>query len=203
MDSVVVVGGGKVGCALYTQSGGQAQLVRRGEPIPRTSKPILVATKNSDLDCVVRSTPRELRGQLVFLQNGALGPWLNANGLSGNTQMLAYFGASEDGSIQDTGASVVCGPYAQAVREFLESDCGVRCTEVAWAQYSVKSLHKLMWSVVCSALSGTFHSRRLVPAPLQSCPSLLSQFLRRHLGLLATLQGGRLHMWPPYRDAPC
>ena len=34
---------------------------------------------------------------LVFIQNGMLQPWLDSNGLGGNTQVLVFFGVAKKG----------------------------------------------------------------------------------------------------------
>lgn len=49
--------------------------------------PIVVCTRNDDLQAVVDATPAERRGDLVFTQNGMLQPWLDARGLGDNTQV--------------------------------------------------------------------------------------------------------------------
>ena len=65
-----------------------AQVVRRGEPIPpNKSGPIVVATRNDALDAIVDAVPPERRGDLVFLQNGMLEPWLEKRGLQDATQV--------------------------------------------------------------------------------------------------------------------
>jgi len=89
-------------------------LVRRGEPIPERSGPIIVATRNDDLDAVIEATPSGRRSgaprgsptalahcpgppnsrrarpaDLVFIQNGMLQPFLDRRGLGDNTQVVA------------------------------------------------------------------------------------------------------------------
>lgn len=55
----VIVGGGRVGRALQELGGGSDLLVRRGEPVPVDFEgPILVCTRNDDLEAVLEATPR-------------------------------------------------------------------------------------------------------------------------------------------------
>jgi len=54
----VIVGGGRVGQALQEMGSGQDVLVRRGEAVPLNFEgPILVCTRNDDLENVLQSTP--------------------------------------------------------------------------------------------------------------------------------------------------
>ena len=46
---------------------------------------------------VVANTPEDRREDLVFLQNGMLQPWLDAQGLGDNTQALIYFAVAKLG----------------------------------------------------------------------------------------------------------
>ena len=55
----VIVGGGRVGRALQDMGSGDDLLVKRGEPVPLDfAGPILVCTRNDDLDAVLESTPK-------------------------------------------------------------------------------------------------------------------------------------------------
>lgn len=54
----VIVGGGRVGKALQGMGDGQDILLRRGDSVPIDFQgPILVCTRNDDLDSVLNSTP--------------------------------------------------------------------------------------------------------------------------------------------------
>lgn len=46
-----------------------------------------VCTRNDDLEDVISRTPPARREDLVFLQNGVLGPFLDKHGLAKNTQV--------------------------------------------------------------------------------------------------------------------
>lgn len=55
----VIVGGGRVGRALQDMGSGDDLLVKRGEAVPLDFEgPILVCTRNDDLDAVLDSTPK-------------------------------------------------------------------------------------------------------------------------------------------------
>lgn len=55
----VIVGGGRVGRALQDMGNGNDLLVKRGEPVPLDFKgPVLVCTRNDDLEAVLDATPR-------------------------------------------------------------------------------------------------------------------------------------------------
>lgn len=59
MVPAVIVGGGRVGKALNDMGSGDDLLVKRGEPVPLDFEgPIMVCTRNDDLEAVLQSTPR-------------------------------------------------------------------------------------------------------------------------------------------------
>ncbi len=62
-------------------------LIRRNEPVTGPAGPIVVCTRNDDLQAIVEATPAARREDLVFIQNGMLQPWLDAQGLGDNTQV--------------------------------------------------------------------------------------------------------------------
>jgi hypothetical protein len=61
LQPFVIVGGGRVGQALANMGGGQDVLVRRGEAVSGPAGPIVVCTRNDDLQAVVDATPPERR----------------------------------------------------------------------------------------------------------------------------------------------
>ncbi|KAJ6346867.1 hypothetical protein OIU76_003532 [Salix suchowensis] len=94
----VIVGGGRVGRALQEMGSGQDLLVKRGDPVPLDFEgPILVCTRNDDLDAVLEVTPKSRWSDLVFVQNGMLEPWFQSKGLGDADQVLAYFAVSKLG----------------------------------------------------------------------------------------------------------
>lgn len=55
----IIVGGGRVGRALQDLGNGDDVLVKRGEPVPVDfAGPILVCTRNDDLEAVLEATPK-------------------------------------------------------------------------------------------------------------------------------------------------
>lgn len=55
----IIVGGGRVGRALQDLGNGDDVLVKRGEPVPIDfAGPILVCTRNDDLEAVLEATPK-------------------------------------------------------------------------------------------------------------------------------------------------
>ncbi|KAL2926467.1 Glutamate-1-semialdehyde 2 1-aminomutase, partial [Bienertia sinuspersici] len=94
----VIVGGGRVGRALQEMGNGDDLLIKRGEAVPLDfAGPILVCTRNDDLQAVLQATPQSRWSDLVFFQNGMLEPWFQSNGLGDADQVLAYFAISKLG----------------------------------------------------------------------------------------------------------
>lgn len=85
----VVVGKGRVGEALQKMlPAGATVMVGREDSIPADGTgPIYVATRNDDLAMVIEKTPVGRRKDLVFMQNGWLGSFLEGYGLQDNTQV--------------------------------------------------------------------------------------------------------------------
>lgn len=59
VEPAIIVGGGRVGRALQDLGNGDDVLVKRGEPVPVDFVgPILVCTRNDDLEAVLDATPK-------------------------------------------------------------------------------------------------------------------------------------------------
>lgn len=87
----------------------------------KQSGPIYVATRNNDLQAIIDKTPKDMRQDLVFLQNGVLTNFLDSNGLGENTQGLIYFAVSKIGekpidgvtNLNPDGLTAVTGKWAE------------------------------------------------------------------------------------------
>lgn len=149
----VIVGGGRVGRALQEMGGGDDVLVRRGEPVPLDfAGPVLVCTRNDDLEAVLQSTPQSRWSDLVFFQNGMLEPWFHSRGLGDAGQVLAYFAISKLGEppidgITDTnpeGLTAAFGKWASAVAARLHAG-GLSCKVLDNDAFQKQMLEKLIW----------------------------------------------------------
>ncbi|KAI4355863.1 hypothetical protein L6164_004594 [Bauhinia variegata] len=152
----VIVGGGRVGKALQDLGSGEDVLVKRGEPVPLEFEgPILVCTRNDDLDAVLEATPQSRWSDLVFFQNGMLEPWLESKGLKEADQVLAYFAVSKLGEAPidgktDTnpeGLTAAYGKWASAVAARLHAG-GLSCKILDKEAFQKQMLEKLIW--ICS-----------------------------------------------------
>ncbi|KAH8523079.1 hypothetical protein H0E87_003655 [Populus deltoides] len=119
----VIVGVGRVGRALQEMGSGQDLLVKRGEPVPLDFEgPILVCTRNDDLDAVLEATPKPR--------------W--------SDQVLAYFAVSKLGEpptdgktdTNPVGLTAAYGKWASAVAARLHAG-GLSCKK--------QMLEKLIW----------------------------------------------------------
>lgn len=149
----VIVGGGRVGEALSNMSGGRDVVLRRGAAaIDGPPGPIVVCTRNDSLAGVVAATPAARRKDLVFIQNGMLQPWLDAQGLGGNTQVLVYFAVAAQGDAptdgktdaNPEGLTAACGPHAEAVASRLHA-AGLSCKVLGPEAFKGPMLEKLIW----------------------------------------------------------
>ncbi|KAF7814572.1 uncharacterized protein G2W53_028541 [Senna tora] len=152
----VIVGGGRVGKALLEMGSGEDFLVKRGDSVPlQFAGPILVCTRNDDLDAVLQATPRSRWSDLVFFQNGMLEPWLESKGLSDADQVLAYFAVSKlgeapiDGKTDSNpeGLTASHGKWASVVADRLHAG-GLSCKVLEKEAFQRQMLEKLIW--ICS-----------------------------------------------------
>lgn len=150
----VIIGGGRIGCALKDMGRNEDVIVRRGEPFPSepAEGPIFVCTRNDVLDGVVDSCPPHRREDLVFLQNGMLEPWLKKRGLEENTQALIYMAVAKLGDpptdgitdMAPDGLTASTGKWAQALADRLESG-SMSCHVLDKEAFSASMCEKLIW----------------------------------------------------------
>ncbi|KAK0597995.1 hypothetical protein LWI29_030640 [Acer saccharum] len=149
----VIVGGGRVGRALQQMGNGQDLLVKRGEPVPLDFQgPILVCTRNDDLEAVLDATPPSRWNDLVFFQNGMLEPWLESKGLRDADQVLAYFAISKLGEpptdgktdMNPEGLTAAFGKWGSAVAARLHAG-GLSCKVLDKEAFQKQMLEKLIW----------------------------------------------------------
>ena len=105
--------------------------------------PILVAVRNDDLDEVVEKVPSQRRGDLVFVQNGMIRPWLAERRLAESTRGLLFFAAPKIGvPIQPGGASIFHGPKAEAVVAWFQQ-LGLEAQEVSGQAFAEVELENV------------------------------------------------------------
>ncbi len=172
----VVVGKGRVGEALAKMIGPATVLVGRTDPIPAEGTgPIYVATRNDDLAGVIEKTPVQRRKDLVFLQNGMLGPFLESHGLGDNTQVLVYFAVAKKGEaptdgvtdLNPEGLTAANGPWAADLAATLKK-AGLSCRVLDKGPFRAAMFEKLIW---ISVRLLWMYSACLLP-PLPICPPM-------------------------------
>jgi len=161
----IIVGGGRIGSALKELGVEGDVVLRRGDAFPAApaSGPIYVTTRNDDLAGVVAATPPERRQDLVFVQNGMLGEFLEELGLSDATQVLLYLAVAKLGEppidgITDTnpdGLTTANGRWAEAFRARLAGG-GLTCHVKQGEEYTKAMLEKHVW--ICAFMvTGALH----------------------------------------------
>ncbi|CAL5375484.1 unnamed protein product [Camellia sinensis] len=194
----VIVGGGRVGRALQEMGNGDDVLVKRGDSVPLDFPgPILVCTRNDDLDAVLQSTP-----QSRWTGNGMLEPWFQSKGLGDADQVLAYFAVAKlgeppiDGKTDTNpeGLTAVFGKWASAVASRLRAG-GLSCKVLDKEAFQKQMLEKLIW-ISAFMLVGARHPGATVGAvEKEFCSESYEEFCRRIflLGKLVGLLGIHLH----------
>ncbi|KAL3157846.1 hypothetical protein ABBQ32_012261 [Trebouxia sp. C0010 RCD-2024] len=156
-QAFTLVGSGRVGTALAKLGSGSDKIIERGQPVDGPPGPIIVCTRNDDLQGVLDSTPKDRREDLVFIQNGMLQPWLDARGLGSNTQALVYFAVSKKGEApidgktdaNPEGLTAVTGKHAHAFAARLAHG-NLSCKVLDQTQYKKSMLEKLIW--ICAVM---------------------------------------------------
>ncbi|XBI05627.1 hypothetical protein VPH35_133776 [Triticum aestivum] len=199
VQPAVVVGGGRVGQALLSMgpSSGGDLLLRRGEALPPAAPagPILVCTRNDDLDGVLDATPKSRWQDLVFFQNGMLDPWLESKGLAGANQVLAYFAVSKLGEppidgITDAnpeGLTAAFGNWAPAVAARLQNG-GLTCKVLDKGAFEKQMLEKLIW-ISAFMLVGARHPGATVGAVEKEYRSEVSSLIAELASAAAAERG--------------
>lgn len=149
----LVIGAGRIGTALAEQSrqrGLQVPLLTRHDGWQAlqavAGTPIVVCVRNDDLSAVVARVPPHRRGDLVFVQNGMLRPWLAAHGFDNPTRGLLFFAVAQRGDAPAPGASSpLCGPHAPAVAQWLRA-LDLPAEAVTPAAFAAVEVEKLLWN---------------------------------------------------------
>ncbi|CAM8877401.1 hypothetical protein QQ045_021006 [Rhodiola kirilowii] len=192
----VIVGGGRVGKALQDMGTGNDVLVKRGQQVPLDFHgPILVCTRNDDLQAVLDNTPPSRWQDLVFFQNGMLEPWLESKGISNADQVLAYFAVAKlgeppiDGKTDTNpeGLTAAYGKWASAVAARLEAG-GLSCKVLDKEAFQKQMLEKLIW-IASFMLVGARHAGATVGAVEKDFRSEVSSLIAELANAAAAEKG--------------
>jgi ketopantoate reductase len=108
--------------------------------------PIVVTTRNDDLDGVVDRISESRRRDLVLIQNGMLRPWLAKRAFTEVTRGLLFFAVPSAGATPEVGGpSPFVGPHAQALVRWLES-MELDARTVSELEFREVELEKLVWN---------------------------------------------------------
>lgn len=152
---MIVVGNGRIG-GVFAAAG--ATVVTRTGPhaplrMPHPGEPIVVCTRNDDLEAVIQATHEENRVDLCFVQNGMLRPLLMAYDLHGCTQGLLYFAVRAPGAAPEPGGeSVFWGPHATEIVQLLTGRGVAANTLPDHDALSREIAVKLAWTLVMGLL---------------------------------------------------
>lgn len=153
----IIVGSGRIGSLLRSLGSDKDAVMRRGDPFPESpaTGPIYVTTRNNDLAGVIEATPNDRRKDLVFMQNGMLGKFLEEQRLTGNTQVLLYLAVAKLGEapidgitdLNPDGLTAAKGEWAAAFADRL-SKGGLKFKLPNDDEYTSGMLEKHAW--ICS-----------------------------------------------------
>ena len=154
-NQISIVGAGRIGQAFATIAEFkelEVALLKRGEQQLLSTGPIVVCTRNDDLEGVLEWIPFERRSDLVFIQNGMLQTWFAEQSLESVTQALLYIAVSKIGDEPVDGLrSVVTGPQSESF-VWLMNELGLQCAAILESQFLPEMLEKLLWNCVFGLL---------------------------------------------------
>ena len=154
-NQISIVGAGRIGetfarIAKVRQI--EVALSTRGTSHLLETGPIVVCTRNDDLESVLEWIPFERRRDLVFVQNGMLQTWFAGKSLESVTQALLYIAVSKIGDEPVDGLrSVVTGPESESF-VWLMQELGLQCAAIPKSQFLLEMLEKLLWNCVFGLL---------------------------------------------------
>ena len=184
----VVGAGGRIGTLVKQIARGRDQpvaTVLRGEPLPAGVGPILLAVRNDDLKGILARTPHQRHHDLVFVQNGLLGPWLAEHGMAETTIGVLWVAVPKVGAPpEDGGISVFAGPWASDIAELFRAG-GVRAQAVDHQTLAVEAAVKFAWICTFGLLGACYELPvgELVPLPeVEALVEEMSPVLARAVG---------------------
>lgn len=156
---MTVVGAGRIGLALLTQSHAAhwpcTQITRTegwDTLAAPAGTPIVLCVRNDDLQTVVPRVPDHRLADLVVVQNGMVRPWLRAHGLDAVTRGLILFAVARPGDRpQPGGASLFWGRHAELVATWLAT-IGLPAQSVDAPTFARAELEKLLWNTTMGAI---------------------------------------------------
>ena len=191
LPEFTIIGAGRIGqmfASLKTVSPETSiKLLRRGETKISPSGPILICSRNNDLQSIIDFIPTERHSDLIFIQNGMLQTWLSENQLQTTTQALLYVAVSKIGDQPvDGGRSVVTGKHAPTLCLLMQS-LELSCQEIGAEDFLKEMVEKFLWNCSFGLLSQHFNlsvgdiiakqsdiSRALIIEQLNICQNALS-----------------------------
>ena len=168
MTDVVVFGAaGRIGALLCGMTRGpwRPVAVTRthdafGVDTPRqgAGAPIVVCTRNDDLDPVLGRVHPSRHRDLVFVQNGTIRHWLDGHGLSQNGRGVLWVAVTHVGAPPVPGGpSVFTGPWAETIAGMMDAH-GVDARAVDAVEFAREEAVKLVWICATGVLgSATGH----------------------------------------------
>jgi len=154
-SEITIVGAGRIGQAFAKMgqvTSVKVSLLRRGEQTLLPTGPIVVCTRNDDLEGVLQWIPPARYADLILVQNGMLQTWIAQNKLQNITQALLYIAVSNAGDAPVDGEkSVVTGPNAEAF-VWLMNALNLQCRSIDNDAFLMEMLEKLLWNCVFGLL---------------------------------------------------
>lgn len=159
-SQITIIGAGRIGQMFASIQEKTKEttitLLHRAQTQIASEGPILICTRNDDLQAIIDFIPTERHGDLIFIQNGMLQTWFKNNQLQEATQALLYVAVSKVGDQPIDGKrSVVTGKYAGFICQLMEG-LGLVCTEVSQEEFTKEMVEKFLWNCCFGLLSQHF-----------------------------------------------
>ena len=161
MINVTIIGAGRIGTMfsnLQVFSSYSVRILRRGQQNLLEDGPIVVCTRNDDLDGVLEWIPSSRYGDLIFVQNGMLSSWFESHNLTSVTTALLYVAVDSVGADPVDGRrTVVTGPNADVFQSMM-STLGLECLGISPQSFQVEMVEKFLWNCIFGLLCAVYQT---------------------------------------------
>lgn len=151
-----VIGCGRIGS--YIAKVSKAKTFSRSEKLADfEAGPIVIATRNDDLEKILKEIPKNRFSDLVFIQNGMYQPVLDKYGISECTKVLIYFAIQNKGDKPVDGkGTVVTGKHGISIKQLLNKN-EIDASLLKEDQFNIVMFEKLLWNCVFGLLCRVYN----------------------------------------------
>lgn len=157
---VYIIGNGRVGEGLHLLDS-SSKVFGRNDCISelkdiQEDDLVFICTRNDDLQSVIDILPTQALGNLVFVQNGMLSPFLKTLKPSPAARAILYFAVPKKGDKPAPGGdTIVCGEKASQVVNYFKT-INIPAKAISNEEMAKVEMEKLLWNSVMGLLGQAY-----------------------------------------------